>query len=136
MATSWGRRWYQRLLGGAPRRHRGRYRPWLEALEDRTVPSFLAAANFPTDTSPFAVAVADLNGDGKPDLIVTNYKNPGAVSVLLGKGNGTFGAAQNLTTGSDPRSVALADVNADGLLHLAVVNELDGTASVLLGQRR
>ena len=44
----------------------------LEALEDRTVPSFLPPATFPVGVDPRAVTVADFNHDGKPDLAVVN----------------------------------------------------------------
>ena len=91
----------------------------------------------PLRTSPpaavrAAVAVADLNGDGKLDLAVAN-NGSNNVSVLLGNGNGTFAAAQNFITGTEPRSVAVADLNGDGKPDLAVASYGDGTVSVLLG---
>jgi hypothetical protein len=78
------------------------------------------------------VAVADVNDDGHPDLIVANVDS-NTVSVLLGNGNGTFQAAQNFATGKFPASVAVADVNGDGHLDLVTANEGDNTVSVLLG---
>ena len=47
------------------------------------------------------MALGDVNGDGKPDLVVANY-NSNTVSVLLGNGNGTFQAQQTFATGADP----------------------------------
>ena len=54
----------------------------------------------------YSVAVADVNGDGKPDLLVTNCgfgcdssSNGGEVSVLLGNGDGTFQKAVAYGTG-------------------------------------
>jgi hypothetical protein len=68
------------------------------------------------------VAIADVNGDGKPDLAVVN--NGASVSVLLGKGDGTFAPAKNIAVGSVPSvvpfSLAIADVNGDGRPDLAV----------------
>src|SRR5262245_4442940 len=46
---------------------------------------------FDTGSTPQSVAIADLNGDGKPDLVSGNYYGP-AISVLLGNGDGTFAA--------------------------------------------
>ena len=51
--------------------------------------TFQTAMNYTTGLSPSFVAVADVNGDGKPDLVVAN-ENGASVSVLLGNGNGTF----------------------------------------------
>jgi VCBS repeat protein len=59
-----------------------------------------------------SVAVADVNGDEEPDLLVANLEN-GTVGVLLGNGDGTFQPA--VTYGSEaPISIAVADVNGDG----------------------
>jgi len=85
-----------------------------------------------------AVAVADLNGDHKPDIVVTNAGS-NTVGVLLGNGNGTFQAA--VTYGSGGMflsSVAVADVNGDGRTDLLVTNacsdpNCDGTVGALLG---
>jgi hypothetical protein len=65
------------------------------------------------------VAVADFNGDGKPDLAVTTVLS---VSVLLGNGDGTFQAGVNYTAGPTPASVAVGDFNGDGKPDLAVPN--------------
>jgi len=64
------------------------------------------------------VTVADLNGDGKADLVVANANcgiGNGTVSVLLGTGNGTFQTALNYTaTASCLVSVVVGDFNRDG----------------------
>src|SRR5262249_45340650 len=72
---------------------------------------------------PFSVAVADVNGDGKPDLVVPNGGNYDpktrkllneGVKVFLGKGDGSFGPPQTFVAGSFSEMVAVADVNGDG----------------------
>jgi hypothetical protein len=103
----------------------------LEALEDRTLPSFYAPVSYATDTSPYAVVTADFNRDGRLDLAVANYGS-NTVSILLGNGDGTFQAARNYTTDAYPRSVAVGDFNGDGKLDLVTATDA-GTVSVLLG---
>ena len=83
--------------------------------------TFKAAVNYPAANSPFNVVAADMNGDGKLDIVVSNWGTPnagsndGAVTVLLGKGTGTFQAAQTFPSGgAEAPSVAVADVNKDG----------------------
>src|SRR5262249_28306592 len=75
----------------------------LEALEDRTLPSFYAPVSYAAGTSPDAVVTADFNGDGRLDLAVANYSS-NTVSILLGNSDGSFQAAQNYATGANPRS--------------------------------
>src|SRR5262249_52556135 len=84
--------------------------------------------------NPHSVAIGDFNGDSKPDLAVANAASVPTVSVLLGKGDGTFGTVTYSTqTGFDPYSVVIADFNGDTKPDLAVANYGTNTASVLLG---
>src|SRR5262245_2207980 len=102
---------------------------FVERLEGRVVPSFLAPRAFDTGDHPESVAAGDVNGDGRPDLAVANVLSHN-VSVLLGNGDGTFAAARTFTAGLAPRSVALGDVNGDGLLDLATANYVSNNVSV------
>src|SRR5689334_19377347 len=75
---------------------------------------------------PFAAAVGDLNGDGKPDLAVANgcavsSCSHGGVGVLVGNGNGTFQPLVSYVIESDAIAIAMADLNADGKQDLVVV---------------
>jgi len=83
--------------------------------------------------SPSSVAAADLNGDGKSDLITAN-NSTNNVSVLLGNGDGTFRPPLDFgfVPGSSPRAVAVKDVNSDGRLDLITANS-GNNVSVLLG---
>lgn len=96
---------------------------------------FKPAQSYPTDRyAAFAIAVADVNGDGRPDILVGNQDStaPGLVSVLLGNGDGTFQAAQSYATdGHQISAIAVADVNGDGRLDV-VVSQVENVA-VLLG---
>ncbi len=101
-----------------------------------TTPSFAAQKTFAVGGGPLSVAAADVNGDGKPDLIVANG-NDNTVSVLLnttapGAATPSFAAQQTFAVGNGPVSVAAADVNGDGKSDLIVANGNDNTVSVLL----
>ena len=73
-----------------------------------------------------------MNGDGKPDLVVANSADD-TVSVLLGKGDGSFGPQHTFATGRQPFSVAVADTNGDGIADIVAANSFDDTVSVLRG---
>ena len=77
------------------------------------------------------MAVADLTGDGIPDLIVANY-NDDTVSVLLGKGDGTFQPQEVFAVGAKPYSLAVADLTGDGRPDIIVANSASDTVSVLM----
>src|SRR5437762_516104 len=100
-----------------PRRRRARlfrFRPRVETLEPRTLPSFLAVANYMTGLGPDSVVVSDFNGDGHPDLAVAN-QGSGSVSIFLGASNGTFEATKNAyAVGGLPQALVLGDFNGDG----------------------
>jgi len=93
--------------------------------------TFQSNVDYPTSIGPMSLATGDINGDGKPDLAVVNFK-ANTVSVLLGNGDGTFQANQDFNTGVSPRSVIMYDLNGDGRLDLAIANFGSNTISVLL----
>jgi len=80
------------------------------------------------------VAVADLDGDGKPDLLTASYQSRNGVSVLLGRGDGTFGAPTTYNAGSGATGVAVGDLNRDGKPDLAVADQDGNSVSVLSGR--
>ena len=85
----------------------------------------------PTGLQPTSVAVADVNGDGKPDLVVANA-GANTVSMLAGSGNGTFQPKVDYPTSGGPVAVAVADMSSDGKPDLVVANAGANTVSVLL----
>ena len=82
-------------------------------------------------SGPRSVAVADVNSDNVPDIIVTGT-GLNNVGVLLNAGNGTFLNQTTYTVGNSPRSVAVVDVNSDNKSDIVVMNNGGTTVSVLL----
>jgi hypothetical protein len=106
----------------------------------QVTPLFLPVVDYATGGKvPVSVAIGDLNGDGKPDLVVAN-NNSNTVGVLFGNGDGTFRAVVTHGSGGrSPNSVVIADVNGDGKPDIVVANSCastscsKGSVGVLLG---
>ncbi|MDR3456038.1 MAG: immunoglobulin domain-containing protein [Verrucomicrobiae bacterium] len=98
--------------------------------------SFAARVDFPTGVQPQGVVVRDLDGDGRPDMVVPN-SGDGTVSLLQNIGApGTlttysFAPKIDIATGAGADRVAVGDLNGDGRPDLAVANGNAGTVSVL-----
>ena len=87
-----------------------------------------------------SIAVGDLDGDGKSDLVVAKGNSQTfyvtTISVLLGKGNGTFSPEVTYSVGSGPYAVVIGDFNGDGKPDIATANYASGSVSILLGKGR
>lgn len=104
----------------------------LLASGDGTYRTFLPHVDYATGSQPQSIAVADVNRDGKPDLVTGNWGS-GTVSVLLGNGDGTFGSHADFAAGANPAGLSVADLNGDSKVDLVVTNYFSSTVSVLLG---
>ena len=76
------------------------------------------------------IAVADLNGDGRPDVAIGDCCGYSESIYLLGKGDGTFQAPQHFASGSSAQSFAVTSWNNDGVPGLAVAHQI-GTVAAL-----
>jgi Calx-beta domain/FG-GAP-like repeat/Carboxypeptidase regulatory-like domain/Domain of unknown function (DUF4214) len=86
---------------------------------------------FPAGPTPSGIAHGDLNGDGKPDLVVSDSTGVN-IQVLIGNGDGTFKTPVAYAAAGNPFDVVVADLDRDGKLDVAVAD--GGSAvSVLLG---
>lgn len=93
--------------------------------------TFAGRQIFPVCNGPLGLAVADLNRDGRPDLITANYPKTGC--VLLGTGPGMFSEPISFDAGNGNGYVAAMDLDRDGAQDLIVLGEHSATASILLG---
>ena len=95
---------------------------------------FRSPVSYTGGLDPEALAIADLNGDGHPDVVTANsFGND--VSVFLGNGAGTLRHAHEVTVGKAPATVATADLNGDGMLDIATTNGglAEGQGEAILG---
>jgi hypothetical protein len=93
--------------------------------------TFSAALSYAANNGPQGIVAGDFNGDGIPDLAITNNSST-TVSVLLGKAQGGFQPPVTYNVGSAPVGIVAWDFNGDGILDLAVANSQG--VSVLLGK--
>ena len=99
--------------------------------------TFQSPVGYSVGINPVSVVVGDFNGDGIPDVAVTDggFTSSGDVSLLLGNGDGTLQPARVASVGNNfPRQCIAGDFNGDGKLDLALVNSAKpGTVDVILG---
>src|SRR5690348_11403027 len=104
--------------------------------------TFGAQTTFPTGTSPVSIASGQFNngssaanGDNILDLAIAN-RTANTISILLGKGDGTFQPRMDIPTGRAPASVIAAnfhDSTGTGFVDLAVANQDDNSVSIFQG---
>lgn len=96
-------------------------------------PSFSTKTDFATGINPLSVLIRDINGDGKPDMVVTNYSS-NTFSVLANTSAGTgiisFAAKVDFNTGTQPAGMEIKDFDGDGKPDVAVSNYGSNSVSV------
>jgi len=93
--------------------------------------SFAAKVDFATGAWPERVAISDLDGDGKQELVVLN-RVANTVSVFKNtcvNGTISFASKIDFATGDSPQGVTIGDFDADGKPDLAIANTIDNTVS-------
>jgi hypothetical protein len=96
--------------------------------------SFRRPVGFRTARDPAALAVADVDADGDPDLVAASFDRTGSVSVLLNRGRGRFRRAGTHASAARAAAIAAGDVDSDGLVDLVTTHESRTRLTVLLGE--
>lgn len=84
------------------------------------------------ESNPQALAVGDVDNDGKTDVIAANFKQD-TISVLINDGTGMLAPQVKYPTGTGPVGVGIADFDEDGKNDVVVANGLADTVGVRLG---
>ena len=98
-----------------------------------TASSFASKVDFTTDLWPYSVVIADVDEDGKPDLVVTNTGS-NDISILRNTStagsitSGSFASKVDFATGTQPYFVAIGDLDGDGKPDMVVANSYNGTS--------
>lgn len=97
--------------------------------------SFDPRVDFPVGSNPYRVAIGDIDGDGKPDLIVTNWSS-NTVSILKNLSSAgsftlsSFATKVDFTTGTNPGQIAIADIDGDGKQDVTIANQNSNSFSI------
>jgi hypothetical protein len=100
-------------------------------LSDNTTTSgFYSPLTINVGKNPSSVAIGDIDGDGKLDVVTAN-SGDNTITLLRGNGFGSFNIPYNYTVGLNPYSVAIGDINGDGRPDIVTANSGDNTVTVL-----
>lgn len=99
-------------------------------------PSFSTPITFNAGNSPYGIAMGDIEGDGKVDIVCTNLGSGGVNGLSVfrnvsSSGNINLNTQVNFTTGSSPIAVELADIDGDAKPDMTVINQSSNSISVL-----
>lgn len=95
-----------------------------------STPAFEKPVRLPVGGQPVGVFIADLNGDGRPDIATAN-RATNDVSILLNNGNKTFAGEVFVAAGNNPQAISGADLDGDGDIDLVVANATDNTITLI-----
>jgi hypothetical protein len=99
--------------------------------------SFGVSSTVALDTEADDIAIGDLNGDGRLDVVATQSlsqdDHPASLQVLIGRGDGTVQSSPAEAVGPSPLAIVSLDANSDGIPDLVTANNFDASFSVLLG---
>ncbi|HEX9161686.1 MAG TPA: VCBS repeat-containing protein, partial [Thermoanaerobaculia bacterium] len=91
---------------------------------------------------PFSSTIADLNGDGRPDIVVANYSGHGTdlerggITWIRNDGSRRFTAfTQRLVAGREMARIAAGDFNGDGVTDVAASNSAASDVTIVFGSR-
>jgi hypothetical protein len=92
----------------------------------------LAGSPFPTGAGPTRVAIGDVDGDGVPEVIVSNYSSH-SISILR-RDRDSFALSATIPVGKYPDGIAVGDLDGDGKADIVVANSEDNNISILFGK--
>lgn len=94
--------------------------------------TFTNQPNVSTEAAPAGMATGDFNGDGKTDLVVTNYE-ANSISVFINDGAGNWQTKTDYSVGQNPKFITVGDLNQDEIQDLIVANIVGGSITIFLG---
>ncbi|CAF4326230.1 unnamed protein product, partial [Adineta steineri] len=93
--------------------------------------TFYDQITYSTDSQPYFVIAANMNGDDQFDILVAN-RGKSNVGIFFNRGNGTFDPQITYPSGVAPYSIAVADLNENNKLDIIVANAGSDNVGVLL----
>jgi flagellin-like hook-associated protein FlgL len=93
--------------------------------------TFKAKTTYTEGNQPEQIVALDVNGDGKPDLLVSEFTG-NSLDVYIGNGDGTFNAKTSYAAGSGTWGITYGDLNGDGVKDVGVANQTANTISVFI----